>query len=132
MFFPFLSFCLISFPLSLFPSFPFSHLFHLGVCGGGRRRWGIKDNKITCQRISTEMQKVKTAKFKSSETSTGICPALVFKQLDFVCMYVCAQSVSDSFNVLGSPTPNQIGVQSNRKVHRGLSLMHCNRLLSFC
>ena len=43
-----------------------------------------------------------------------------------VCVYVC-RSILDSFNVSGSPLPNQIGVRSHRKVHRGLSLMHYNR-----
>lgn len=58
------------------------------------------------------------------QTLTMLCKA--FKQLSFVCICECP-SILNSFNVSGSPLPNQIGVRSNRKVRRGLSLMHYNR-----
>lgn len=125
----FLSSPLSSVPLSLLPFLP---SFSPGCVWWGP---GVVRNKRQQNYLPADFHRNaegENAKFKSCETSAGTCPAPVFKQLDFVCMYACAQSIWDSFNVLGSPTPNQIGVQSSRKVHRGLSLMHCNRLLSFC
>lgn len=66
------------------------------------------------------------AKLELEDIFARICLLHGFQRARFHVVGVCPSSV-DCFNVLGSPMSNQIGVQSNRKVHRGLSLMYYNR-----
>lgn len=113
-------------PASLTSSYPPSllSLFLPSVLVQWRK---IKHNKIICNmRIHINAK----GENYQGQTLRNLCQnvfCMDSKQLDSGCRKCVFPSILDSLNAVASPMPNQIGVQSNRKVHRGLSLIHYNR-----